>query len=135
MPPLGERVHARGGRVTACAPDRRGRQGAVDVRRAHAVRRAPADVPTTSPVVTPLPALTRTLRPAAVSGLAVSTSGLVVRRTFANYQHGYDTAYPREFWEGFGQGLDELVEQKIIKQSAVAQIEANHPMAVTYPPG
>jgi hypothetical protein len=61
--------------------------------------------------------------------------GLVVRRTFQDYTDAYDAAYPGSFWEGFRDGLDELVDERVIQQGLVRQIENNHNMVIQYPPG
>ena len=69
------------------------------------------------------------------AGPPTGTAGLVVRRTLADYTNAYDAAYPAKYWEGFRDGLDELVDDGIIQRPLAGQILHQHNMVIQHPPG
>lgn len=78
------------------------------------------------------------------SGIVPTGGGgeLVIRRTMADYKAGYDTGYlqirgrdPAGYPNGLLDGLEELVEDRVIDANSARAIRANHPIVIAYPPG
>jgi hypothetical protein len=80
--------------------------------------------------------------PAPGGGLGVRASAgaagaglLVIRRSPADYKQEYDRGYREEFWQGFRDGLDELVDEEVIARNVVNQIVQGHHYNIQYLPG
>lgn len=79
-------------------------------------------------------------------GAGVEPSGGVgpvpIRRTMADYKAGYDTGYlqirgrdPAGYPNGLLDGLEELVDDRVIDANTARAIRTNHPIVIAYPPG
>jgi hypothetical protein len=60
------------------------------------------------------------------------TGPLVIRRSMQDYTNEYDRGYREEFWNGFHDGLDELVQGRVIDRNVVNQIVSGHRYAIQY---
>ncbi|UJP39734.1 eCIS core domain-containing protein [Cellulomonas palmilytica] len=77
-----------------------------------------------------------------VAHVLAEGGGGPLRRTRAGYKKAYDEAFfdsdgpGRGYWEGFRDGLDELVAEKVLQRNQVAGIVGTHARgAIVYPAG